>query len=813
MDVKKLINELTVEEKATLVAGTDFMFTSAVPRLKIPQIRMSDGPHGLRVQNGSWDNGVSNSLPATAFPTAACTASGWNTQNAYKMGEAIAEECLHYGVNILLGPANNIKRNPLCGRNFEYYSEDPHLAGTMACAQVLGVQSKGVGVCVKHFALNNLENYRFMGDSVADMRTIREIYLKAFEPVIKQGKPHTVMSAYNKINGRYCSENKWLLTDVLRKEWGFEGAVVTDWGAMHDRIQSLCAGLDLEMPGDTAICRKWITEGVNSGILDESDLNKAVENILNLAIRYENQQILQADFSAHDALAAEIAEDCAVLLKNDGVLPLKKDETLLVVGDLFEKMRYQGSGSSMINPAYLTTPKTAFERKNINFKFVRGYEESKTEPNAQLVSEGVESARHYDKIIVFAGLTDHVESEGCDRENMRLPENQLVLIDALIKTGKKIVVVLFGGSPVELPFAERVSAILNMYLPGQNGGTATVNLLFGDKTPSGKLAETWVKEYKDVPFGDEFAKSVNEIYKESIFVGYRYYLTAKKEVRYPFGYGLSYTAFEYSDIEVEERNGTISVSCTVENTGNYDGAEVVQLYVKAPEGGVFKPEKELKGFSKVYLKPGEKKRVEITILKDDLRYWNLKENGWVLEGGEYELQLCSDCQTVKLSAKLWADAQNCEIPYSERVNSIYASAQILQVTDAVFEEMSGLKIPSVPPVKPIRLDSRFSDIQATFFGRIIYKAILNLAKKDMKKALKLPEGAERDNKIKGAVFLQRIFESNSIITMSMSAGERCPYNYAQGILHLANGHIFKSLKCFCTKVKVKTVKGKTTQKK
>ena len=804
MDAKQLLNELTTEEKATLVAGTNFMFTSAIDRLKIPQIRMSDGPHGLRVQTGSWDNGVSNSLPATAFPTAACTASGWNPQNAYKMGEAIAKECLHYGVNILLGPANNIKRNPLCGRNFEYFSEDPYLAGAMATAQVKGVQNNGVGVCVKHFALNNSENHRFTGDSVADMRAVREIYLKAFEPVIREGKPHAIMSAYNKINGKYCSENGWLLTQILRDEWGFEGAVMTDWGAMHDRIQSLRAGLDLEMPGDTAICRKWIIEGINSGTLDETDLNKAVENILNLISKYENQQVREADFSAHDALAAEIAEDCAVLLKNDGVLPLKKDETLLVVGDLFEKMRYQGSGSSMINPAYLTTPKTAFERKNINFKFVRGYDEGKSEPNAQLISEGVEAVKHCEKIIVFAGLTDHVESEGCDRENMRLPENQLALIDALIRTGKKMVVVLFGGSPVELPFAEKVSAILNMYLPGQNGGTATCNLLFGDKNPSGRLAETWVKEYKDVPFGENYAKSVNEIYKESVFVGYRYYLTAKKEVRYPFGYGLSYTTFEYRDINIEEKGDKISVSCTVENTGKYDGAEVVQLYIKAPKGGVFKPEKELKGFSKVYLKSGESRLVEITVLKDDLRYWNIKEKGWVLEGGEYEFELCRDCRTAKLSEKLTIDGQNGEIPYTQRVNSIYSSAQVLQMTDEVFEEMSGIKIPSVPSLKPIRLDSRFSDIQATFLGRIIYKAVLNHAKKKMKEALMLPEGAERDNKIKGAVFLERVLESNSLITMSMSAGERCPYNYALGLMHLANGRIFKGLKQFCTKIKVKT---------
>ena len=647
-----------------------------------------------------------------------------------------------------------------------------------------------------------------MGDSVSDMRAVREIYLKAFEPVIKQGKPHTVMSAYNKINGEYCSENKWLLSDVLRGEWGFDGVVMTDWGGMHDRIKSLCAGLDLEMPGDTAICRKWITDGVNSGELDIKVLDKAVKNILNLIAKYENQQKEQADFASHHELAAEIAEDCAVLLKNDGVLPLDKSENLLVVGELFEKMRYQGAGSSMINPAFLTTPKTAFENKNISFKFVRGYEENRTAPNSELISEAVKSSSGFEKTVVFAGLTDYVESEGCDRENMRLPENQLALIDALLKTGKKIIVVLFGGSPVELPFADKVSAILNMYLPGQNGGTATANLLFGDKCPSGRLAETWVKEYKDVPFANDYSKTVNEIYKESIFVGYRYYLTAKKEVRYPFGHGLSYTTFDYSDIKSEQYGDKITVSCTVTNTGKFNGAEVVQLYIKAPKGGVFKPEKELKGFSKVYLKSGQSERVEIVISKDDLRYWNVKENCWTLEGGEYEFELCHDCQTVKLSTKLNIYAQNNINPYLERVNSIYSSAKISEISDEVFEEMSGLKIPEIPPLKPVRLESRFSDMRATFSGKIIYNAILNFAKKDMKKAQKLPEGAEKDNKIKGATFLQRILESNSLITMSMSAGKSCPYNYAEGLMYLANGHVFKGIKCFCTKIKPKKLPEK-----
>lgn len=813
MNTEELLKNLTLEEKVALLSGTDFMFTNPVPRLAIPSVRMSDGPHGLRVQTEGGDNGVSGSEPATAFPTAATTASSWNPENTYKLGAAIGKECLHYGVNVLLGPAVNIKRNPLCGRNFEYFSEDPYLAGKMAAAQVNGVQSEGVGVSVKHLALNGAENYRFMGDSVCDMRAIREIYLKAFEIIVKESKPHTLMCAYNKINGTYCCENKWLLSDVLRGEWGFDGLVMSDWGATHDRVKGVAAGLDLEMPGDTAICRKWIMDAVKDGTLKEEDLDKAVMNVLRLVERYENQpKGVEVDWEAHNALSAEIAEDCAVLLKNDGALPLNKEDNLLVVGDLFDRMRYQGAGSSMINPTFLTTPKTAFDREKVNYKFCRGYAENALAPDEKLIAEAVTAAKDYDKVLVFAGLTDYVESEGCDRENMRLPENQLALIDALIKAGKKIAIVLYGGSPIELPFAENASAILDMYLPGQNGGTATYNLLFGVKSPCGKLAETWVKEYKDVPFGDAYVKTINEIYKESVFVGYRYYLTAEKQVRYPFGYGLSYTTFDYWDMQVEETDYEYKASCEIVNNGKYDGAEIVQLYVKAPQG-VFKPIKELKGFTKVYLKAGESKRVEIVIKKADLRYWNVNENKWIAESGEYELQICSDCQTVKLVKVVQITGDNAGNPYSEEVNLIYSTTDFDKISDSLFENMSGLKIPAIPPKKPIRLESRFTDMQSTFIGRILFGAVLSMAERDLKRAKKLPEGQKRDNKIKGAIFLKCILESNSLITMTMAAGKRFHYNFAEGMLYLANGKIFKGISRLCKKIKAPELPKKSDKKR
>ena len=799
-EILNLLRELTTEEKAALVAGTDFMFTNPVPRLDIPQIRMSDGPHGLRVQNNGGDNGVAGSEPATAFPTAALTACGWNEDNLYKMGQAIGEEARHYGINVVLGPGVNVKRNPLAGRNFEYFSEDPLLAGRMGAAEINGIQSRGVGVSLKHFALNNAENYRFMGDSVCDERAVREIYLKAFEIAVKTANPETVMCAYNKINGVYCCQNKWLLTDVLRKEWGFDGLVMTDWGATHDRIEMLKAGLDLEMPGDTDICRKWIIDGVKSGELAEETLDKAVENVLKLVYRHAGQKTEQTDFAAHDVLAEEIAEDCAVLMKNDGTLPLFAEKTYFAVGELFEKMRYQGSGSSMINPWRLTTPKTAFDNAGVKYEYCKGYKENQVAADKTLIDEAVKHAEKYDTALAFVGLTDYVESEGGDRENMRLPENQLALIDALIKTGKKIIVVLYGGSPAELPFADKVNAILNMYLPGQRGGEATRKLLFGEKNPCGKLAETWAKSYSDVPYGDKFSETQIEVYKESVFVGYRYYQKAKRTVAFPFGFGLSYTTFGYSDMKIEENDGEITVTATVTNTGDRFGAEIVELYVKAPITDVFKPEKELRAFTKVYLAAGESKEMTIAVKKSDLAYYNVKEKRFVIENGEYEFQLCSDCESVKLSETIKIDGENVPSPYDKDTFSLYERSPD-KISDEAFEKTSGLKIPTLPPIKPITLESRFTDLQKTFMGKILYNAVLSVAKKDMKNALKLPEGTERDNKIKGAMFLKRILESNSIITMSMSSGTNCPYNFAKGFADMANGRIIKGVKDFCSPVK------------
>ena len=441
-NIEKLLKELTLEEKVALVQGHNFMYTNAVPRLGIPSIRMSDGPHGLRIQEEGDVAGAKGSLCATAFPTASCSANTFNPELVRKMGNAMAEEAQYYGINIILGPGVNIKRNPLCGRNFEYFSEDPLLAGRFGAAEVKGIQEKGVGVSMKHFAGNNSENFRFNGNSMVDQRALREIYLRQFEYVVKTTNPDTLMCAYNKINNVYCSENNWLLNEVLRKEWGFKGLVMSDWGTTHDRVLGVKSGLDLEMPGDTPICRKWVYDAVKNGQLSEDELDEAVRNVLKLVEKHCNDKKADSvDWYAHHELAKEIALEGAVLLKNDGNLPLNKDESLLVVGEMFDHMRYQGAGSSLITPAKHSSPKDAFDLNNINYKYVKGYNVNRVEVDESLINEAVSASKDYEKVILFVGLTDDSESEGGDRDTMSLPANQLALVNALVKEHKKIVVV------------------------------------------------------------------------------------------------------------------------------------------------------------------------------------------------------------------------------------------------------------------------------------------------------------------------------------------------------------------------------------
>lgn len=799
---EEIIRKLTLEEKIALVSGHDFMYTNEIKRLSIPSLRMSDGPHGLRVQEDKGDNGVNPSSVSTCFPPAATVASSWNPDNSEKIGRAIAREAGYYGIDVILGPGCNIKRNPLGGRNFEYFSEDPLLSGRFATAEVRGIKKEGKSACLKHFALNNQENYRFLGDSICDMRAIRELYLKPFEMVVKDSNLDAVMCSYNRINGTYASENEWLLTKVLRKEWHYNGLVMTDWGASHDRKAMLRAGTDLEMPGDTLICRKMIKDAIDDGSLSMDDLDKAVLNVLNLVQKHEDRRKKDVDFKENAEIALEVALDSAVLLKNESMLPLDASKRYAVFGELFEKPRYQGAGSSMIQPTRLITPKEAFKEHHVEFVYGKGYLEKETEVDESVLKEALLLSKDCDSCLVFLGLTDYVESEGADREDMSLPKNQLALVDALLSAGKKVCVILYGGSPVELPFADRVDSLLDMYLPGQCTGEATYRLLFGEANPSGRLSETYPVSYKDVPFHENFSKSEIEVYKESVYVGYRYYLSANRRVRYPFGYGLSYSTFEYSALKIEDIGSSYVLSLDVTNTGKMDGSEVVEVYLRAMDIPLFHPYRELKGFEKVFLKSGETKRVGIKIRKADLRYYDVRKEKFVFVPGDYLLEVSKDSTRPILSEKIHIDGEDFEDPYPKGINEIYTDFTPEVISDEVFMKMSSLEIPKEKSHLPITLESRFSYLkESSLMGRFLYKAVLGVAERQKKKALKMEDSPEKENMLKGALFLKRILESNSLITMSMSAADSFPYHFALAFRDMANGHLIKGIKDFLSKVK------------
>ncbi len=794
-DLESTLGKLTLQEKIALVSGHDFMFTNRIKRLGIRALRFSDGPHGLRVQTEGGDNGVTGSLPATAFPTAATVASSWNLDNPHKIGSALGKEAHEYGIDVVLGPGANIKRCPLAGRNFEYFSEDPLLSGKMAAQEIKGIEKEGVGVSLKHFALNNTEDYRSNGDSVCDERAMREIYLKSFEIAVKEGKPATIMSAYNKVNGTYCSENEWLLTDLLRNEWGFDGLVMTDWGAMHDRVKALKAGLDLEMPGDSSICRKWIEEAIGDGRLPASVLDKAVLNVLRLVAKYDREHAGDCSLLDDDKLAEEVAIDSAVLLKNDGILPLKRGDRYVVVGDLFAKMRYQGAGSSMINPTRLLTPEEAFKAAGVDFVYRRGYEEERTETDESLLKEAVEEAKKGGTLILFAGLTDYVEMESSDRKDMRLPKNQLDLINALLPVNPNLVVVLYGGSSVEMPFIAGARAILDMYLPGQAGGRATYSLLFGEESPSGHLAETWFKEYSSLPFSKSFGQTPVENYKESIYVGYRYGLAHREDVAFPFGYGLSYSRFAWSDFTLEENGKDLIFSLTVENCGEFNAADVVQIYVRKPVSGLDRPLRELKGFCKVYLKKSQQKKVEIRVSKEDLQVYDVSRHAFCLEEGEYLFEACLDAFTPRFSLSVKLSGEKIASSLAQGLEKKYRAVDIASITEEEYDEYVGYH-PTLLPLKPITLESKLDDLKATFMGRILRAAVLSVAKKKLKAAKRLPPGIERSNKVKGAIFLRNVMVNTSLVSLSMNAGGAMPYNYAEGFVELSNGHLVKGIKCF-----------------
>lgn len=653
MDIKKLISEMTIEEKASLCSGADFWHTKAVERLGIPQMMVSDGPHGLRKQDLTAENpGVNLSIEAVCFPSACALACSFDRDLIYRMGQALGNECQAENVGVILGPGANIKRSPICGRNFEYFSEDPYLASNIAASHIKGVQSQNVGTSLKHFLANNQENCRMSVSAEIDERTLNEIYFAAFETAVREGKPWTVMCSYNRVNGVYSSENKMSLTDTLRDRWGFDGFVVSDWGAVNDRVKGVAAGLDLEMPSSGGVNDAKIVEAVKNGTLSEDALNKACENVLGIVKKYLDGRNGNAvwDKEADHRLSAEIASQCMVLLKNeDKILPLDKNKKIAFIGKFADEPRFQGGGSSHIN-AFRVTGAIAAAAEYADVSYAQGYRTDEDAADSELLEEAVRLAESSDAAVIFAGLTDLFESEGFDRSHMKMPECQNELIRRVAQVQPNTVVVLHNGSPVEMPWIDDVKGLVEAYLGGQAVGEAECAVLFGKVNPCGRLAETFPKKLSDNPSYLNFPGEGDRVeYREGIFVGYRYYDFKEMDVLFPFGYGLSYTDFEYSNLSVQTDGCNAEVSVTVTNTGSVAGREVVQLYVHDCESSVIRPVKELKGFEKIELKPNESKTVSFHLDRRSFAFYSTEIHDWFVESGDFEIMIGKSSRDIVLS--------------------------------------------------------------------------------------------------------------------------------------------------------------------
>lgn len=663
MNVKELVKQMTVEEKAGLCSGQDFWHTKAVERLGIPAIMVSDGPHGLRKQDQEADHlGINESIKAVCFPAGCALAASFDRGMTTRLGEALGVECQAENVAVILGPAVNIKRSPLCGRNFEYYSEDPYLASEIAASHIKGVQSKNVGTSIKHFLANNQEHRRMSSSSEMDERTAREIYLAAFEGAVKQSGPWTVMCSYNRINGTYACENKKYLTDILRDEWGFDGFVVSDWGAVNDRVESLKAGLELEMPSSFGINDKKITEAVKSGRLSEECLDEAAERVLNIVYKFVENRDENAVFDreADHKLSKEIAAECMVLLKNDNILPLDEKADTVFIGAFAKKPRYQGGGSSHINSFKVESALDASAGME-HITYAPGFITEEDVVDDALIQEAVEAAKKAETAVVFAGLPDSFESEGFDRRHMRLPDCQNELIRQVAAVNPNTVVVLHNGSPVEMPWIQDVKAVLEAYLGGQAVGAATVDILFGKANPCGRLAETFPLRLEDNPSYLYYLGEGDKVeYREGVFVGYRYYDKKKMDVLFPFGHGLSYTTFTYGNLRLDKDsmkdNEILSVSVDVTNTGTMKGKEVVQLYVSPLNSSIIRPVRELKGFDKVELKPGETKTVHFELEKRAFAYYDMEAGDWAVESTDYEIQIGKSSRDIAEAAKVHVES-------------------------------------------------------------------------------------------------------------------------------------------------------------
>jgi beta-glucosidase len=788
---------MTLQEKAGMCSGLNFWYLKGVDRLGIPSIMVTDGPHGLRKQVADADHvGLNESVPATCFPTASALAATWNRELIYDVGVALGEECRKEKVSVILGPGANIKRSPLCGRNFEYFSEDPYLSGEMAKSHINGVQSQGVGTSLKHYAVNNQEYRRLTIDAVVDERALREIYLAGYEIAVRDAQPWTVMCAYNKVNGVYCAQNRYLMTDILKQEWGHNGLVVTDWGAMNERVEALRAGIELEMPGSPNGNDALIVEAVNAGKLDEQVLDQAVERLLALIFKAEEtfSRKFKCDLDEHHSLARKVAGEGAVLLKNDGqLLPLNQTTKVALIGRFAKHPRYQGAGSSLMNPTQLDTVYDEMAKLvgEEYITYVPGYTAKADTVDEGLVEESLRVASEADVVVICAGLTELYETEGLDRTHMKMPPGHNAVIEALADAHEKVVVVLSNGSPVEMPWVNKVPSILEGYLGGQAGGGAIADILYGEVNPSGKLAETFPVRLEDdlshlyLPSGPKTVE-----YRESVYVGYRYFDTIEQDVLFPFGHGLSYTSFAYSDLSVsqsKELEGPVTVKFKVRNAGELAGKEIVQIYVHDVESSIFRPAKELKGFQKVDLAPGEEAEVDIELDQRAFAFYDANQKDWIVESGEFEIWVGASSRDIRLTQSIQLDSAQAATPLDrEKLSSYYNLAPDTIISQGDFETLLGYPVPQNTPSKKgeFDLNTPICDMQDSFIGRTFYKFM----KSQMDKVF---EADQEDTPT--AILMEAIVKEMPLRgVLTFSAG-RVNRRMLEGLLDMMNGKFFRGL--------------------
>lgn len=793
-NIQNLISQMTLEEKAGLCSGADFWHLKGIARLGVPSIMVTDGPHGLRKQAGAADHvGLNESVPATCFPTASALAATWNRDLIRQVGIALGEECRQEKVGVILGPGANIKRSPLCGRNFEYFSEDPYLTGEIARSHIAGVQSQGIGTSLKHYATNNQETRRMTTDSIVDERALREIYLTGYEIAVKGAQPWTVMCAYNKVNGVYACENRYLMTDILKEEWGHQGLVVTDWGAMDERVDALQAGVELEMPGAPNGNDAKIVAAVKAGVLDEAVLDRAVARILTLIFKAADTlaQDFTYDRQAHHELARRVAGEGAVLLKNEGrLLPLPADARIALIGRFARTPRYQGAGSSLINPTRLDNLHDELIRLvgAERVTYAAGYTEKGEAADEALIQEALAAARQADVVVICAGLTDMYEVEGLDRDHMHLPPGHDALIQRVAAAHEKVVVVLSNGAPVEMPWCDAVPAILEGYLGGQAGAGALADILTGRVNPSGKLAETFPRSLSDVPAQPYPGGPVTVEYCESLYVGYRYYDAAQQPVLFPFGHGLSYTTFAYRDLTVEAGADSVTVTFRVRNTGDRAGQEIAQVYVRDVAASHFRPDKGLQGFDKIALQPGEEKTVTLELDRRAFAFYDAGRKEWVLETGDFEILVGASSRDVRLAATVSLTSDQRPAPYADSAAlAPYFSPIRAPFSRDAFAALYGRPLPeNTPPQKgQYTLNTPISEMQGSFVGRQLFHMMQDQIRKMMVGQEDTPTGA----------MMMSMVQEMPLRSMLMMGGT---FNREklEALLAMINGHFFSGLWAF-----------------